>query len=56
MASLEPIPADEPHRVVGPAVGVGAQAVDRDDAGVLQAAGDLRLQEEPGRLVGSSAC
>ena len=52
---LEAVAADEPHGVVGPAVGVGAQAVDRDDAGVLQAAGDLGLEQEAGaagRVVG----
>ena len=52
---LERFAADEPHGVVGAAVGVGAQAVDGDDAGVLQAAGDLGLDEEPpaaGRVVG----
>ena len=30
---LEAVAADEPHGVVGPAVGVGAQAVDGDDPG-----------------------
>ena len=44
---LEAVAADEPHGVVGPAVGVGAQAVDRDDARVLQPAGDLGLEQEP---------
>ena len=44
---LEAVAADEPHGVVGPAVAVGAQAVDRDDPRVLQPAGDLGLQEEP---------
>ena len=29
---LEAVAADEPHGVVRPAVAVGAQAVDRDDA------------------------
>ena len=55
MASLRLSPLDEPHGVVGPAVGVGAQAVDRDDAGVLQPAGDLGFEQEPlaaGRVVG----
>ena len=52
---LEAVAADEPHGVVGPAVAVGAQAVDRDDPGVLQPAGDLGLEQEPlaaGRVVG----
>ena len=52
---LEAVAADEPHGVVGAAVGVGTQAVDRDDSGVLQAAGDLGLDEEAGaagRVVG----
>ena len=45
---LEAVALDEPHGVVGPAVGVAAQAVDRDDARVLQPAGDLRLAQEAG--------
>ena len=52
---LEAVAPDEPHGVVRPAVVVGAQAVDRDDPGVLQPAGDLGLDEEPGpagRVVG----
>ncbi len=53
---LQAVAADEPHGVVGAAVVVVAQAVDRDDPGVLQAAGDLGLEEEPGRLSRSSAC
>ena len=44
---LEAVALDEPHRVVGPAVVVGAQAVDRDDPGVFQPAGDLGLEQEP---------
>ena len=44
---LERIALDEPHRVVRTAVGVGAQAVDGDDAGVLEPAGDLGLGDEP---------
>ena len=52
---LEAVAADEPHGVVGPAVGVGAQAVDRHDAGVLQPAGDLGLEQEPLAAGGSSA-
>ena len=52
---LEVVAADEPHGVEGPAVAVGPQPVDRDDARVLQPAGDLGLQQEPlaaGRVVG----
>ena len=52
---LEAVALDEPHGVIRAAVGVGAQPVDRDDAGVLQPAGDLGLHEEPlaaGRVVG----
>ncbi len=52
---LEAVALDEPHRVVGTAVAVGTQAVDRHDAGVFQAAGDLGLDQEPlaaGRVVG----
>src|SRR5262249_61163831 len=52
---LEAITLDETHDVEGPAVGVVAQAVDRHDAGMLQLAGDLGLQEEPRpalRLIG----
>ena len=44
---LEAVAADEPHGVIGPAVAVGAQAVDRDDPRVLQPAGDLGLEQEP---------
>ena len=49
---LEVVAPDEPHGVIGPAVGVVAQAVDGDDPGVLQAAGDLGLDQEPGAAVG----
>ena len=48
---LEAVAPDEPHGVIGPAVAVAAQAVDRDDPGVLQAAGDLGFEEEPGPAV-----
>ncbi len=44
---LEALAADEPHGVVRPAVLAGAQAVDRDDARMLQPAGDLGLPQEP---------
>ena len=49
---LQAVAADETHGVVGPAVRILAQAVDRHDARVLQAAGDLGLQEEAGAAVG----
>ena len=53
---LEAVAADESHRVVGAAVGVGAQAVDRHDSRVLEPAGDLGLEQKPARrLAGSSA-
>ncbi len=48
---LEVVAADEPHGVEGPAVVVGAQAVDRHDAGVFEPAGDLGLDDEAGTLV-----
>ncbi len=44
---LEAVSLDEPHGVVGPAVGVGSHAIDRHDARMLQSAGDLGLGEEP---------
>ena len=44
---LEAVALDESHRVERPATGVGAQAVDRHDARMLQAAGDLGLDQEP---------
>jgi hypothetical protein len=49
---LEAVAADEAHGVVGAAVAVTAQAVDGDDAGVLQAAGDLGFEEEAGSALG----
>jgi hypothetical protein len=52
---LQALTLDEPRGVVGPAVGVGAQAVDRDDPRALEPAGDLGLQQEEGaadRVVG----
>ena len=48
---LEVVAADEPHGVEGAAVVVGAQAVDRHDAGVFEPAGDLGLDDEAGPLV-----
>ena len=49
---LEAVALDEPHGVERPAIVVGAQAVDRDDPGVLQPAVDLGLQDEPAAEVG----
>ena len=43
---------DQLHGEVGPAVGEGAQLVDRDDPRVLELAGDLRLLDEPADQVG----
>ena len=48
---LEALALDQPHGVEGAALGVAAQAVDRDDAGVLQPPGDLGLQQEAGAAV-----
>ena len=45
---LEALATDEPHGVERPSIGVSAKAVDRDDPRVLQAPGDLRLQQEAG--------
>src|SRR5262249_6382284 len=44
---LETLAADEPHRVIGPAVAMGPQAVDRHNPRVLESAGNLSLQQEP---------
>ena len=44
---LEAVALDEGrHGIERPAVGVPAEAVHRHDAGVLQAAGDLRFQQK----------
>ncbi len=43
---LEAFSPYEPHRVVRPLAVVSSQAVDRDDARVLQPAGDFRLEHE----------
>ena len=43
---LEAVAADEPHGVIRAAVAVSAQSVDGDDPGVLEAAGDLGLDQE----------
>src|SRR5687767_6232212 len=42
------VPLDELHGQEGPAVGQGAEVVYGRDAGVLQLAGDLRLDDEAG--------
>ena len=49
---FEAVAADEAHGVVGPAVAILAQAIDRYDPRMLQPAGDLGLQNEPGPAVG----
>ncbi len=52
---LQRVAPDEPHGIVGPAIAVGPQAVDRHDARVLEPAGDLGFEQEPlaaGRVVG----
>ncbi len=38
--------ADQPHGVMGPTVAVMAQAVDGDDSGMVEPAGDLGLDHE----------
>src|SRR5262245_30270215 len=43
---VEAIPFDEAHGVEWPAVGVATEAVDRHDAGMLQAASDLGFEQE----------
>lgn len=48
---LEAVAPDEPHGVIGPAVGIAAQTVDRDDTGVLQPASDLGLELEAGAVL-----
>jgi hypothetical protein len=45
---LEAVALDEAHGVKGPAVGIGAQTVNRYDARMLQPTDDLRLPEEAG--------
>ena len=46
---------DQLHGEVGPPVGEGAQLVDRDDAGVLELAGDLGLLDEAAEQLGVAA-
>src|SRR5947199_191310 len=41
------LPADQPHGIERAAVGMPPEAVDRDDAGMLQGARDLGLEQEP---------
>ena len=48
----EAVTFDESHGVERPAIGVVPQAIDRDDAGVFELAGDLRLLDEPSAAVG----
>ena len=43
---------DQLHGEIRPAIGEGAQLIDRDHAGVLQLAGDLGLLDEPADQVG----
>ena len=43
----EGLAPDQPHGDVGPAIGEGAQLVDRDDPRMLELAADLRLFDEP---------
>ena len=49
---LEADPADEPHGIERPAALVDPQAIDRHDPGMLQPAGDLGFQQEPGAALG----
>ena len=52
---LEAVALDEPHRIVRAAVAVRSEAINRDNARVLEPAGDLGFDEEPlaaGRVVG----
>src|SRR5262249_45392580 len=52
---FEALASDEPHGVVGAAVGVAAQAIDRHDPRMLQFPGDLGFEHEPGpapRIIG----
>ena len=43
---FEAVAPDKPHRVKRPAVRIAAQAVDRHDSRVLEAAGDLGLDQK----------
>ena len=48
---LQGVALDEAHRIVWPAVVVGAEAVHRNNARMLQAASDLGFQHEPAARV-----
>src|SRR5438128_2114671 len=48
---LETFASDEPHGVKRPAIRVGAEAVDRDNARMFEAGSDPGLQQEPGTAV-----
>ncbi len=50
---LERSAPDEPHRVVGAAVGILAQAVDRHNPRMLEPAGNLGLDQEAGATLGA---
>ena len=49
---LEALAPDEPHGVIRPTFAVGAQRIDRDDAGMLQAAGHLGLHQKSRAALG----
>ena len=49
---LEAVSLDEPHGIEGSAVVVGSEAVDGDDPGMFEAAGDLGFEQEAGSLAG----
>jgi hypothetical protein len=42
------IAADEAHRIIGPAIGILAKGIDRDDARVFQASRHNCFKHEPG--------
>jgi hypothetical protein len=48
---FQTVAADETHRVIGTAVRVVAEAVDRHDPRMFQPAGDLRFPEKSGSIV-----
>ena len=49
---FQTIAADKSHGIVGAAIDILAQAIDRDDARMFQPAGDLGLQHETGAAFG----
>ena len=49
---LEAIATDEPHGVIGTAAAIAAEAVDRHDSRMLEPAGDLGFENEPGAAGG----